>query len=126
MKTIVKKVGIALTAIAAFFAIYIYGRYDPDQVFFPKCPFFWLTGIKCPGCGSQRALHHLLHLNFGAAIHYNACLVFFIPILVFLITATLLRVRYPKLYHVSHSPILSWSLLTIILIWWLLRNIFGW
>ncbi|PYV86056.1 MAG: hypothetical protein DMG90_22080 [Acidobacteria bacterium] len=29
---------------------------------FPPCPFLWLTGFYCPGCGSLRALHQLLHV----------------------------------------------------------------
>ena len=126
MKPVVKKAGIALLGVAAFFAIYIYARFDPAETFFPKCPFFWATGLKCPGCGSQRALHQLLHLDIGAAFRYNACLVAFIPVLLYLAAAALLRDRYPKLYRASHHPAFSWTLLGIILLWWILRNIFGW
>ena len=38
----------------------IYYRVSPtSSVFFPKCAFLMLTGLKCPGCGSQRAVHAL-------------------------------------------------------------------
>ena len=110
----VKRVGMALGAIAALFAIYIYASYNPENTFFPKCPFFWATGLKCPGCGSQRAFR------------YNACLVLSIPLLVFLLGASLFRSRFPKLYAASHHPALSWTVTALILLWWLFRNIFGW
>ena len=126
MNSVVKKVGIAAIAVAAFFAIYVYARFDPEKTFFPRCPFYWASGLKCPGCGSQRALHQLLHLDFAAAFRYNACLVLSIPFLVFLIVADFLRFRLPKLYFVSRNPILSWTILALILLWWVLRNIFGW
>ena len=121
-----KKVGMVLVAIAAFFAIFIYGKFDPEETFFPKCPFFWATGLKCPGCGSQRALHQLLNFHVGAAFRYNACLVLFIPLLLFLIVAEVFRGRYPRLYRASRNPYLSWTILVLILLWWILRNIFGW
>lgn len=126
MKPIAKKVGIVLITVAAFFALYIYGTFDPSESFFPRCPFYWATGLKCPGCGSQRALHHLLNGEIGAAFHHNAFLVAFIPVLVFIISADLLRFRYPKLYFASRNPVLSWSILATILLWWVLRNVFGW
>ena len=126
MNPLVKKVGIVLIIIAAFFAIYIYAKFDPETTFFPKCPFFWATGLKCPGCGSQRALHQLLHLRFGSAFQYNACLVVFIPIILFLLIADALRYKYPKLYFASRNPVLSRSIPVVILLWWILRNVFGW
>ena len=50
----------------------IYYWFDPSEIeLFPKCPFYMLTGLKCPGCGSQRAIHSLLHLDFIGAIRYN-------------------------------------------------------
>lgn len=119
-----KTVGLILIAIAALLAIFIYATFDPETTPFPKCPFFWATGLKCPGCGSQRALHQLLHLHVGAAFRYNACLVTFIPILLFLFSAEALRDKAPKLYQASRHPALGWSLLAIILLWWIFRNIF--
>lgn len=126
MNPTVKKVGIVILAIAAFFAVYFYARFDPEKTLFPKCPFYWAIGLKCPGCGSQRALHQLLHLNIGAAFRYNACLVLSIPLIVFLAVADCLRFRFPKLYFVSRNPIMSWTIAGLILFWWIARNIFGW
>lgn len=57
----------------------LYFWYDPSQYLFPKCPFLMLTGLKCPGCGSQRALHQLLHGNVGQAVQANWLFVLALP-----------------------------------------------
>ena len=127
MKSQTKKAAVIIALIiAAFFVLYCYKTYNPTETFFPRCPFFWLTGLKCPGCGSQRAIHQLLNFDIAAAFRYNACLVLFIPVLVFLLLAELLRDRYPGFYSVSHHPALSWTLVGVIVLWWLVRNLFGW
>ncbi|MGB7786560.1 MAG: DUF2752 domain-containing protein [Salinimicrobium sp.] len=46
---------------------------------FPACPFHSITGLLCPGCGSQRALHHLLNFEIGAAFHQNQLLLIAFP-----------------------------------------------
>ena len=107
-------------------ALLIYACFDPERTFFPKCPFYALTGWKCPGCGTQRAVHQLLHLHIGAAFRYNAALVLSLPLLAFLLLAWRLRLRYPKLYAATRSRYLSWALIVLLLLWWILRNVFGW
>lgn len=37
----------------------------------PKCPFKMITGLSCPGCGIQRAIHAMIHGDFTGAIRYN-------------------------------------------------------
>ncbi|WP_144036569.1 DUF2752 domain-containing protein [Sphingobacterium psychroaquaticum] len=61
---------------------YIYKQYDPEtSAWFPKCPMKSLTGLDCPGCGSQRALHQLLNGHLKEAFQQNALLIPFIPYL---------------------------------------------
>src|SRR5258706_9192566 len=56
--------------------------FDPAQhAFYPVCAFHRVTGLQCPGCGSLRALHQLLHGRFAAAFHFNAVLVCSLPFL---------------------------------------------
>lgn len=57
----------------------VYFLLDPTQHFFPKCPFLWLTGWKCPGCGSQRAVHHLLNGHVLEALRVNFLFVLAFP-----------------------------------------------
>ena len=53
---------------------------DPlDYAIFPKCPVKMLTGLDCPGCGSQRAIHALLNGQVAEAFRCNALMVLAIP-----------------------------------------------
>lgn len=53
---------------------------DPlDYAIFPKCPVKMLTGLDCPGCGSQRAIHALLNGQVAEAFRSNALMVLAIP-----------------------------------------------
>ncbi len=56
--------------------------FDPARhAFYPLCVFHSATGLLCPGCGSLRALHQLLHGNMAAAFRLNAFLVVSLPLL---------------------------------------------
>src|SRR5438270_9716221 len=70
--------------------------FDPAHFgFYPKCALYQSTGLLCPGCGSLRALHQLLHGHWAEALRFNALLVLFLP-LAFLYGATyLLLYRLP-------------------------------
>lgn len=116
-----------LLLLAAAAVVIVLGAFDPEKFsFFPKCPFLMLTGLKCPGCGTQRAIHQLMHLHVGQAFGYNALTVVSIPLLAFLVVAEVLRRRFPKLQLAGANPVLSWGILAAVLLWWVLRNIFGW
>ncbi len=50
-------------------------------MYFPRCPFRVLTGLQCSGCGSQRAIHHLLNFELLKASKENLLLVIATPYL---------------------------------------------
>ena len=105
----------------------IYYALDPSQSgFFPRCVFHELTGYKCPGCGTQRAVHALLHGDVAAALRYNAILLIAVPWIVLCLYAESQRTRNPRLYDRLNAPLLIWLFMALVLIWWLLRNIFNW
>lgn len=55
---------------------------DPsDATSFPVCPFYAITGLYCPGCGTLRCLHALLHADLRSALDYNLLTVLFVPML---------------------------------------------
>jgi len=62
--------------------IVVYKTFDPATGLFPKCPFRQATGLQCPGCGSQRAVHHLLNAEIKEAFVLNPLLVISIPYLI--------------------------------------------
>lgn len=110
---------------AAF--IWIFYQYDPSTcVFFPKCPVHLLFGIPCPGCGSQRAIHSLLHLDFAKALQYNAFAASLLPILAILIVSSALREKHPSFYRITHHRYIATSFVFLVPLWWILRILFHW
>jgi hypothetical protein len=54
--------------------------FNPAQHgFYPTCIFFKTTGLLCPGCGTLRAMHQLLHGHIEAAFRFNALTVSCLP-----------------------------------------------
>jgi hypothetical protein len=105
----------------------IYFAIDPSTSgLFPRCTFLSLTGYKCPGCGTQRAIHALLHGDVAGAFKYNALLLVAIPWIALCLYAESRRLRNPRLYARLNAPLLIWLFLAMVLLWWLLRNIFNW
>jgi hypothetical protein len=50
--------------------------FDPAaHGFYPSCMFHRTTGLLCPGCGSLRALYHLLHGHLATAFRFNPLLI---------------------------------------------------
>ena len=55
--------------------------FDPNRYpFYPVCAFHKVTGLLCPGCGSLRAMHQLLHGHLAAAFRLNPLLIATLPI----------------------------------------------
>ena len=83
---------IILFSSAILLLIIIYGSFDPSSShFFPKCPVKTAFHIDCPGCGSQRAIHALLHFDVVQAFKFNALLVIALPYLALALGLTLIK-----------------------------------
>lgn len=122
-----RKITYAVLAVVFVTVAVVYFVFDPSSTrLFPKCAFLSLTGFKCPGCGSQRAIHALLHADVIGAIRYNALLVVVLPVLAFVFTSRYLRDRFPRLYSNLNSSIVSIVAFIIVCLWWILRNIYNW
>lgn len=113
-------VGVAVAAVCA-----VYFVVDPAvSRVVPKCLFHELTGWQCPGCGSQRMLHALLHGDIAAAWHHNAVLLLLLPLLAPLLWLELNRTRHPRLYMRVHSVSVALTAVSLLVAWWIFRNIF--
>lgn len=115
-------VAAAIAAAAAVFACVLF-FFDPmTSAFYPRCPSKLLTGYDCPGCGTTRALHALVHLDFGAALRYNAALFVLGPLLL-LYAAAAFTAPDSALQRFLRRPVLAWSIVAFIILWTVLRNI---
>lgn len=62
-------------------AIFFLYLFDPVRSgVYPICLLHAWTGLYCPGCGSLRALHCLLHGDLAAALRFNALFVLLVLI----------------------------------------------
>ena len=108
---------LALVAIACF-----YYFVDPASGLMPRCFFHAVTGLQCPGCGFQRALHALLHGNIGEAWHYNPFAFFAVPTGIFYIVTESMRHRWPRFHARAVHPLIIIAITAAILAFWVARN----
>ncbi len=119
------KASTAIFAVVAIVAIILlYLSVDPSDAYFPRCAFKTFTGLECPGCGSQRAFHSLLNGNFREAVRFNALFVAELPLLLLLTVAWFTRKRMPRFQQALSSRFFILAILTSIIIWTIVRNIF--
>jgi Protein of unknown function (DUF2752) len=70
----------ALVATVVVSGVVLY-CFDPSQGgIYPVCLFHRMTGLMCPGCGSLRAIHQLLHGHLGSAFQFNPLLIISMPL----------------------------------------------
>lgn len=82
------------TVLAACASVYLFFA-DPYArgTLLPPCPLHSLTGLYCPGCGSTRAFHELLHGHLAAALHCNPFTVLTVPPLLLILFLPPLNAR---------------------------------
>ena len=99
--------------------------FDPStSAFYPPCPFHALTGLWCPGCGSTRTAHALLHGDFVAAFGFNPMMVLALPYLGY----SALSYMAPgfggrTLRGFLGSSRFAWMVLWAVLLFWVFRNV---
>ncbi|MEM1270022.1 MAG: DUF2752 domain-containing protein [Bacteroidota bacterium] len=77
-----RRAGVVLTSGVALLGAGVYFWLDPAASgLFPKCPVWLSTGWFCPGCGTQRAVHALLHGRILEALSFNLFAVLALPYL---------------------------------------------
>jgi len=121
-----KKIGflIRCAAVVAISLLYFFLDARETQLF-PKCPFHSITGLYCPGCGSQRAISALLHLDIPSALHFNILLVASLPMILYSVYASFMNtftaVRVQQ--RLFHSVAFIWVIAVTVFVFWILRNL---
>lgn len=104
----------------------LYFLYNPmGYAFFPKCPFYEITGLYCPGCGSQRAFHALLHGHLLQAAGYNLLAVLSLPFLAYAALVSIVNHGFGGAWkqEIFYRPWFAKTVLGLVLLFWLLRNL---
>ena len=87
--------------------------------FYPQCVFKQMTGLDCPGCGTTRALHALLHGRVEDAWRLNPML-FALMIVGGFAMPSVLRGETPRFLYARWF---GWGSFVVVTGWWILRNV---
>ncbi len=114
-----------LVAAVVLIGLALLSAFDPAASgIFPPCPFHAMTGLHCPGCGTMRALHQLLHGNLLAAFSLNPLMMLSLPwILYGLVSACVRRLGGRQLPTVFVPAAWIWALLAVVVVFAVLRNV---
>lgn len=106
-----------LGALATLGILYVFT--PGTSALYPTCPFLAVTGCYCPGCGSLRALHQITRGYVATAFGLNPLLVLSLPFASQISPAF----RGLPLRTFFVRPLLIWSLLGVIILYWIIRNV---
>lgn len=111
---------------AAALAVGVVAVLDPNQAgSYPTCPFLAVTGLQCPGCGTLRAVHALLHGDLVTAVDLNVLAVLAIPLFAWAWVAWLRSSWRGR----RGAPVLpaaaSYGIAALFTAFWVLRNLPG-
>ncbi len=86
------------------------------------CPFFLISGLHCPGCGTTRAILSLLELDIPAALGYNAFAAILLPLIaIYAVCSLVLYVRCGRAVRVRYRLLLGVAV--ALLVFGIIRNI---
>ncbi|WP_338730818.1 DUF2752 domain-containing protein [Mangrovimonas cancribranchiae] len=115
---------IAILLISAV-SLYFFVNPSSEEIqLFPKCPFYRFTGLYCPGCGSQRAIHDILNGHFIEGLRHNYLFIL-LGIVLGYEALTFIRLTFFKkeTYNLIHTSKFTITVLIIVLVFWFLRNL---
>lgn len=92
---------------------------------FISCPTKTIFGFNCPGCGSQRFLHHLFHFDLAEAFRYNPLLFLLFPFVIYLLFVFISNLIFGTEYRIK-ILYKNWFVITlfvIFIVYGILRNL---
>ena len=95
-----------------------------DSGVYPPCPFNALTDLHCPGCGTLRGLHELLHGHIGKAFGLNLLMILSLPFIGYsFVNYVVAGIRDRPARRIFIPSEIIWALLGIVILFWILRNL---
>lgn len=111
---------VVLPAAAVAAAVYLFVRFRPAL----RCPFYALTGLYCPGCGTCRALEDIFNGRFAEAFSHNMLLfILGIPALIVFIHEYVRVFIFTRLRPVYLSRPVWLMCVLLVFSFWVLRNL---
>ncbi len=86
---------------------------SPHAKWLPKCMFYHVTGLYCPGCGATRALSAMLHGDLKSSMHNNLLLFPLLALIAVLIVKPEISLKRP----------VAITIVAIVLLFTILRNL---
>ena len=116
-----KTVLISSAIVLGVIGVWVLYTYPPVTAgFYPQCTFKQLTGLECPGCGTTRALHHLVHGRIGDAFLMNPFL-FALAAVALCALPSFLRGERARFLS---KPWFGWGSFCVVMAWWVGRNLY--
>ncbi|MGC0414892.1 DUF2752 domain-containing protein [Embleya sp. AB8] len=121
----VRDLGLPALSLAGLAAATAYvGLVDPRASgHYPPCPYLVITGLPCPGCGGLRCVHALTHLDFAAAVGYNALAVALFPLIGVLWLGWAVRTARGEPRRRLADPRWFRALLVVVVVFWVVRDL---
>ena len=120
-----RRLKVAAVGLVVAGAVVVLFVFDPaTRSVYPSCPFRALTGLHCPGCGTLRAIHQLMHGDLSAALALNPLMVLCLPPLAY--AAATSAVRWTTGRNVPRMFVPAfwiWTLGVVVILYWILRNV---
>lgn len=127
MQPISKRIFIVVGSSLLFvLLLLLFFTYNPTQhAFFLRCPFKSITGYHCAGCGSQRAIHHLVHVRFYSAFRLNPFMVVSLPLVFYGVGTKIYNYILQKEHRVQlfYKPWFIYGYFAVAILYWVVRNI---
>jgi hypothetical protein len=114
---------VIITLLTGTALIVLYWGHPSEYWIIPPCPFHFLLGLYCPGCGTLRATHYLLHGHITTAFRYQPLAMSLLPVVIFLCGKKLCEFYQKKTIQLPFEVFVYWGIFFIICIFFVARNI---
>jgi len=121
-KAVIEAVVVILAVVLSCYVLY---RWSPAEYsFYPPCPWHWLTGTDCPGCGSLRGISAMLHGQFWGLWRSNPLAMLFAPLILYGGIIVMIKAIIGYRPPVVMFPAWTYrSIPVVIVLYWIGRNI---